>query len=158
MLDLGAHMLEICPSIASGTPSCEIHPLGIGGKADPVRLVFDASPGPAVNAAIVDMGNRFRIVANTVEAVAPEHDLPKLPVSRVLWKVQPDLKTGAAAWIYAGGGHHTAFSYSVTPEMLEDFAGMAGVEMILIDEDAKLRDLKNELRWNEAYYGLKGML
>jgi len=158
MLDLGAHMLEICPSIASQKPSCEIHPLGIGGKADPVRLVFDAKTGPALNAALVDMGNRFRMVVNTVEAVAPEQDLPKLPVSRVLWKVNPDLKTGAAAWIYAGGGHHTAFSYSVTSEYLEDFASMADIELVLIDEETKLRNLKNELRWSEAYFGLKGML
>ena len=158
MLDLGAHMLEVCPSIAAGKPSCEIHPLGIGGKADPVRLVFDGKAGPAVCAALVDMGNRFRLVANAVEAVKPPKALPKLPVSRVLWKPLPDLKTGAAAWIYAGGGHHTAFSYSVTAEMLEDFAAMSGVELVMIDKDTQLRNLRNELRWNEAYYGLKGML
>jgi L-arabinose isomerase len=158
MLVLGAHMLEICPSLASSTPKCEIHPLGIGGKADPVRLVFDCATGPALNAALVDMGNRFRLVVNTVDAVAPAHELPKLPVSRVLWAPHPDLKTGAAAWIQAGGGHHTCFSRTVSVEMLEDFAQMAGIEMVLIDKDTRLRNLMNELRWNEAYYGLKGML
>ena len=158
MLDLGAHMLEVCPSIAAGKPSCEIHPLGIGGKADPVRLVFDGAAGPALNTSLVDMGNRFRIVVNTVEAVKPARALPKLPVARVLWKPMPDLKTGAAAWIYAGGGHHTCYSRTVTPENLEDFAEMAGVEMVLIDHTTNLRTLKNELRWNEAAYGLKGLL
>ena len=123
-----------------------------------MRLVFDGKAGPAVCAALVDMGNRFRLVANAVEAVKPPKALPKLPVSRVLWKPLPDLKTGAAAWIYAGGGHHTAFSYSVTAEMLEDFAAMSGVELVMIDKDTQLRNLRNELRWNEAYYGLKGML
>lgn len=155
---LGAHMLEICPSIAKGKPSCEIHPLGIGGKEDPVRLVFNSVTGPAVAAAIVDMGNRFRIVANAVTAIEPPKALPKLPVARVLWKPEPDLATGAAAWIHAGGGHHTALSFTVTSEYLEDFAAMAGVELVVIDKDTKLRSLKNELRWSEAYYGLKGML
>jgi L-arabinose isomerase len=158
MADLGAHMLEVCPSIAAQKPSCEIHPLGIGGKADPVRLVFDGKAGSAVCTALVDMGNRFRIVAETVEAVKPPQKLPKLPVSRVLWKPDPDLKTGAAAWIYAGGGHHTAFSYSVPTSTLEDFASIFGVELVVIDKDTKLRDFRNALRSNEAYYGLKGML
>ncbi|MCB0586925.1 MAG: L-arabinose isomerase, partial [Phaeodactylibacter sp.] len=116
---LGAHMLEICPSIASGKPSCEIHPLGIGGKASPVRLVFNSGSGPALNASLIDMGNRFRLLANTVEAVEPEKPLPKLPVARVLWKPKPSLQTGAAAWIYAGGAHHTCYSQSLTPEFLE---------------------------------------
>jgi L-arabinose isomerase len=154
---LGAHMLEVCPSIAAKKPSCEIHPLGIGGKADPVRLVFSGKSGPAMAAALVDMGNRFRIVANAVEAVEPEQDLPKLPVSRILWKPLPDLKKGAAAWIYAGGGHHTAFSYSVTAEHLEDFASMAGVELVTIDGATDVAALRSQLRWNEAYYGLKGI-
>jgi L-arabinose isomerase len=158
MTILGAHMLEVCPSLASGKPSCEIHPLGIGGKADPVRLVFGSVTGAATASSIVDMGNRFRIVSNVVTAVDPGHDLPKLPVSRVLWKPEPDLKTGAAAWIYAGGGHHTSLSFTVTPEYLEDFASMSGVELVVIDKDTNLRTLKNELRWSEAYYGLKGML
>jgi L-arabinose isomerase len=123
---LGAHMLEICESIAAGKPSCQIHPLGIGGKGDPVRLVFTAPPGPALNASVVDMGNRFRLLVNTVDAVQPEHDLPKLPVARVLWKPQPDLYTGCAAWILAGGAHHTCYSQNVSAECVEDFAEMAG--------------------------------
>jgi L-arabinose isomerase len=149
---LGAHMLEICPSIADGRPSCEIHPLGIGGKADPVRLVFNGKSGPAINASVVDMGSRFRLIVNTVEAMAPEADLPRLPVARVLWEVQPSLKVGAAAWIHAGGAHHTGFSYSVTPEDMETFASMAGIEFLLIDKETRLRDFKNEIRWNNAAY------
>ena len=107
---LGAHMLEICPSLAADRPSCEIHPLGIGGKADPVRLVFTAPPGPAVNAALIDLGDRFRMLVNEVDVVAPPQALPKLPVARAFWTPRPDLKTAAAAWIYAGGPHHTVFS------------------------------------------------
>jgi L-arabinose isomerase len=149
---LGAHMLEICPSIADGKAKCEIHPLGIGGKADPVRLVFNVSGGPALNASIIDMGNRFRLLVNTVEAVTPEHDLPKLPVARVLWKPMPDMKTGCAAWIYAGGAHHTCYSQNLTTEHLQDFADIAGIECVLIDKDTKLSQLKNELRWSEVYY------
>lgn len=149
---LGAHMLEICPSIADGKSKCEIHPLGIGGKADPVRLVFNVAGGPALNASIIDMGNRFRLLVNTVEAVAPENDLPKLPVARVLWKPMPDMKTGCAAWIYAGGAHHTCYSQNLTAEHLEDFAEMAGIEYVLIDKNTELLRLKNELRWSEVYY------
>jgi len=149
---LGAHMLEICPSIATGKPKCEIHPLGIGGKADPVRLVFNVAGGPALNASIIDMGNRFRLLVNTVEAVAPEHDLPKLPVARVLWKPYPDMKTGCTAWIYAGGAHHTCYSQNLTSEHLEDFANMAGIEFVHIGKNTNLHQLKNELRWNEIYY------
>ncbi|RTQ48151.1 L-arabinose isomerase [Hymenobacter gummosus] len=149
---LGSHMLEICPSIAEGKAKVEVHPLGIGGKADPARLVFNCPAGPALNATIVDLGHRFRMVVNEVEAVAPEHDLPKLPVARVLWKVQPDLATGAAAWIYAGGAHHTGYSQNLTTEYLEDFADMAGIECVVIDEDTKLRRFKNELRYNEVAF------
>jgi L-arabinose isomerase len=149
---LGAHMLEICPSIANKKPSCEIHPLGIGGKADPVRLVFDVNGGAALNASIIDMGNRFRMLVNTVEAVKPKHKLPKLPVARVLWKPLPDMKTGCAAWIYAGGAHHTCYSQNLTSEHLEDFAAMANIEFVLIDKNTNLYSLKNELRWSEAYY------
>ncbi|MFO7259238.1 MAG: L-arabinose isomerase [Bacteroidota bacterium] len=149
---LGAHMLEICPSIASGKPSCEIHPLGIGGKADPVRLVFGSGAGPAINASIIDMGNRFRLLVNEVEAVAPEHDLPKLPVARVLWKPMPDMNTGCAAWILAGGAHHTCYSQNLTSEHLEDFAEIAGVEFVKIDRNTSLYQFKNELRWNEVYW------
>lgn len=149
---LGAHMLEICPSIAAGKPRCEVHPLGIGGKEDPVRLVFDAHPGSALNATLIDLGHRFRLLVNTVEAKEPGHPLPKLPVARVLWKPAPDLLTAAAAWIHAGGAHHTCFSQSLTPEFLEDFCEMAGIEFILIDQETRLRQLKQELRWNEAVY------
>jgi L-arabinose isomerase len=149
---LGAHMLEICPSIANGKPSCEVHPLGIGGKEDPVRLVFDSRTGDAVNASIVDMGNRFRMVVNTVKVIPPHEKLPKLPVARALWIPQPDLAVGAAAWIYAGGAHHTGCSLALTPEHLEDFAAMAGIEFLLIDRETKLREFKNELRWNDAAY------
>ncbi|MBA2562898.1 MAG: L-arabinose isomerase [Chitinophagaceae bacterium] len=151
---LGAHMLEICESIASGKPSCEIHPLSIGGKADPVRLVFNVSAGAALNASVIDMGNRFRLLVNEVEAVTPENDLPKLPVARVLWKPYPDMATGCAAWILAGGAHHTCFSQNLSSEHLEDFADMAGIECVFIDKSTKLKNLKNELRWSEVYYQL----
>lgn len=151
---LGAHMLEICPSIANGKPRCEIHPLGIGGKADPVRLVFGAGAGPALNASIIDLGNRFRLLVNSVEAVAAKKDLPKLPVARVLWKPHPDLPTAAAAWIQAGGAHHTGYSQNLSSEYLEDFADMADIEYVLIDEQTQLYRFKQELRWNEVYYHL----
>lgn len=150
---LGAHMLEICPSIAKGRPRCEVHPLGIGGKADPVRLVFDGHAGDAVNVSLIDLGHRFRLLANRVEAVDAPADLPKLPVARVLWDVKPSLQTGAAAWIQAGGAHHTCFSYSVSVDQLADFAEIAGVELVVIDEQTDLRQLRQELRWSEAYYG-----
>ncbi|HRI80272.1 MAG TPA: L-arabinose isomerase, partial [Cyclobacteriaceae bacterium] len=150
---LGAHMLEICESIADGKPSCEIHPLGIGGKADPVRLVFNVAAGAALNASMIDMGNRFRLLVNEVEAVAPEKPLPKLPVARVLWKPLPDMNTACASWILAGGAHHTVYSQNLTAEHLEDFAEMAGIEMIKIGKGTTISSVKNELRWNEAYYG-----
>ncbi len=151
-LVLGAHMLEICPSIASGKPTCEIHPLGIGGKADPVRLVFDVAGGPALNASLIDMGNRFRLLVNEVEAVSPLEKLPNLPVARVLWKPLPDMNTGCAAWIYAGGAHHTVFSQNLTTEYFEDFAEMFNLELTVIDAKTDLRQFKNELRWSEVYY------
>ena len=149
---LGAHMLEICESIAEGKPSCEIHPLGIGGKADPVRLVFNVAGGAALNASMIDMGNRFRLLVNEVTAVAPQFDLPKLPVARVLWKPHPNMNDALAAWIYAGGAHHTCYSQNVTSEYLQDFAEMAGIEFVLIDNNTNLQQFKNELRWNEAYF------
>jgi L-arabinose isomerase len=152
-LVLGAHMLEICESLADGKPSCEIHPLGIGGKSDPVRLVFNSAAGPAINASIVDMGNRFRLLVNEVEAVTP-HSLPRLPVARVLWKPLPDMKTGCTAWILAGGAHHTCYSQNLGAEHLQDFADMAGIEFALIDKKTELRGFRNELRWNEAYFQL----
>jgi L-arabinose isomerase len=149
---LGAHMLEICESIADGKPSCEIHPLGIGGKADPVRLVFNVGAGAALNASIIDMGNRFRLLVSEVEAVKPKHDLPKLPVARVLWKPLPDMQTACAAWILAGGAHHTCYSQNLTSEHLEDFAEIAGIEYVRIGQETNLYHLKNELRWSEVYY------
>jgi L-arabinose isomerase len=152
---LGAHMLEICPSLAAERPSCEIHPLGIGGKADPVRLVFTASPGPAVNVAMIDLGDRFRLLLNEVDAVEPEGPLPLLPVARAFWTPRPDLRTAAAAWIYAGGPHHMAFSQAVTAEMIEDLAEMAAVECVRIDRETRLSAVKNELRWNQACYGTR---
>jgi len=151
---LGAHMLEVCPSTAEGKPSLEVHPLGIGGKADPARLVFCAGAGPALNASLIDLGNRFRLIVNAVDVVAPDAALPHLPTARAVWVPQPDLKVAAGAWIYAGGAHHTAFSQSLTPEHLEDYAEMAGIEFVLIDRETRLRELKKELRWNEAYYHL----
>jgi L-arabinose isomerase len=149
---LGAHMLEICESISDAKPSCEIHPLGIGGKADPVRLVFNSGPGPAINASVVDMGNRFRLLVNEVMAVSSFNPLPKLPVARVLWKPYPNMHTGCAAWIYAGGAHHTCYSQSLSADHMEDFAEMAGIEYLLIGKETKLNQFKNELRWNEIAY------
>lgn len=151
-LVLGAHMLEICPSIAADKPACEIHPLGIGGKEDPVRLVFTGRSGPALNASIVDMGNRFRLLVNEVQAVKPVKTLPKLPVARVLWKPLPDMVTGCSAWILAGGAHHTCYSQNLTAEGLQDFAEMAGIEFVLIGKQTSLYQFKNELRWNDAAY------
>jgi L-arabinose isomerase len=154
MMVLGAHMLEVCPSIAAGKPRLEVHPLGIGGKADPARLVFDTATGPAINATLLDMGNRFRLLVNEVEVVQGVEALPKLPVARVLWIPKPSLPVAAAAWIYAGGAHHTGFSLAITAEHLEDFAEIAGVEFIKIGSETELSSLKNELRWNEVYYAL----
>ncbi|MFL5773131.1 MAG: L-arabinose isomerase [Flavisolibacter sp.] len=151
-LVLGAHMLEICPSIANEKPSCEIHPLGIGGKSDPVRLVFNVRSGAALNASMIDMGNRFRLLVNEVEAVEPKNELPKLPVARVLWKPLPDFSTACAAWILAGGAHHTVFSQNLTVEHLQDFSEMAAIEMVVIDSKTTIREWKNELRWNEMYF------
>ncbi len=142
---LGAHMLEICPTIAAHTPSCEVHPLAIGGREDPVRLVFDAAAGPAVNVTVVDLGDRFRMVVGEVEAVEPPA-LPRLPVARALWEPRPDLETAAAAWIHAGGAHHTGFSLALAAEHLEDFAAMAGVECVFIDGETELRRFRRELR------------
>ncbi len=153
-LVLGSHMLEICPSIAAAKPKVEIHPLGIGGKDDPVRLVFDAHEGAAINVALMDLSNRFRLLVNEVEAIKPPHPLPKLPVARAVWKCKPDLKTAVASWIYAGGTHHTGFSYSVTTEYIEDLAEIAGVELAIIDAETSVRDFKQTLRNNELYYHL----
>jgi L-arabinose isomerase len=154
---LGAHMLEICPSVADGKPSLEVHPLGIGGKSDPVRLVFRGKTGDALNASLIDLGDRFRLIVNTVEVIECP-DMPELPVARLLWKPKPDLKTAATAWIYAGGAHHTGFSQALKPEHLLNFAEITGTECILIDENCDITSLNKELRWNDLYYHLnKGM-
>lgn len=155
---LGAHMLEICPTISSGKASMEVHELGIGGKEDPIRLVFDVNRGSGINVSIMDMGNRFRMVVNPCKVVESEQPLPNLPVARVLWEPEPDLPTAAEAWIHSGGAHHTGFSMSVTAEMMEDFADMADMEMLLIDNNTKIREFKNEIRWNDLYYHLSGGL
>lgn len=151
---LGAHMLEVCESVTKQQPSLEIHPLSIGGKSDPVRLVFNVSSEAAVNASVIDLGNRFRMVVNEVDVISPDSSLPKLPVARAVWIPKPDLKISAAAWILAGGAHHTSFSQAITSEHLEDFAEMANLEFLLIDSDTKLSEFKKELKWNELYYHL----
>ncbi len=153
---LGAHMLEVCPSIAAGRPSLEVHPLGIGGKAAPARLVFNAAAGPGLNASIIDMGSRFRMLVNEVEVASPEADLPNLPVARALWRPKPSLEIAAGAWILAGGAHHAGFSTAITTEHIEDFGDMADIELIVINDDAMISELKKELRWNEVYYHLRG--
>ncbi len=152
---LGAHMLEICPSVSLGKPSLEIHPLSIGGKADPARLVFKSATGNAINVSVIDLGNRFRMIVNKVEVVECP-DMPHLPVASMLWKPMPDLKRAAAAWILAGGAHHTGFSSSIDQKYMEDFAGMTGTEYLVIDEKCDLDLFKKELRWNEIYYHLSG--
>lgn len=151
---LGAHMLEVCESIAAEKPLLDVQPLGIGGKADPARLIFVAPPGPAINASLIDMGNRFRMLVNTVEAVTPPADLPKLPVARVLWDPKPNLKVAAAAWILGGGAHHTVFSQALTAQHIEDYCEIAGIEMVLIGEQTDLAKFKQELKLNEIYYHL----
>ncbi|UTA68648.1 L-arabinose isomerase [Emticicia sp. 21SJ11W-3] len=149
---LGSHMLEICPSIATGTVNCEVHPLGIGGKEDPVRLVFNAASGPALNVSLVDLGNRFRLIVNEVEAVEVTESFPKLPTARALWKPQPDMKVGLEAWILAGGAHHTVYSQNLTVEYLENLAEMLDIELVVIDKATTIRGLKNELKINEVFY------
>ena len=156
MAVLGAHMLEVCPSIAAGQPSLEAHPLGIGGKDDPARLVFDTAAGAALNASLVDLGDRFRMIVNTVDVIEPAAPLPKLPVARALWRPRPNLQVGASAWIYAGGAHHTVFSQALNPEQIYDFSEMAGIEYLQIDETTELRRFKTELRWNDVAYKLGG--
>jgi L-arabinose isomerase len=155
---LGAHMLEVCPSIAANKPSCEIHPLSIGGKPDPVRLVFTAAPGPAVVVGLLDLGGRFRIVANEVDVTVPIEALPKLPVARALWQPKPSLQTAAEAWLIAGAPHHTVFSASIGLEPLMDFAEIADIEFVVIDNNTTITDFKKELRWNQVYYHLAGGL
>jgi L-arabinose isomerase len=155
-LVLGSHMLEICPSIADSKPTCEIHPLGIGGKEDPVRLVFDAPAGAALNASLIDLGNRFRLLVNEVDAIQPPHALPNLPVARAVWKCRPDFATACESWIHAGGAHHTGFSYTVTREHLEDFATIAGIECVVIGDKTEAGAFRQELRANEVYHHIAG--
>jgi L-arabinose isomerase len=151
---LGAHMLEVCPSIADGKPSLEIHPLSIGDKADPARLVFDAKPGPAVNATLVDMGGRMRLIVAELDVIKPDHPMPKLPTARAVWIPRPDFKRSAQGWIEAGGAHHAAFCQAVTAEEWMDFAGMGGLEVIRLGDDLNLHTLRNELRWNDVAFQL----
>jgi L-arabinose isomerase len=151
---LGAHMLEVCPTIADGRPSCEIHPLGIGNREDPVRLVFTAQPGPGFVVGISDVGDRFRFTANVIEIVEPDEPLPRLPVARAVWKPAPDLATSTESWLLAGGPHHTVLSTAVGLEALEDFARIADTELLVIDGRTDRRQFAKELRWNQAYYRL----
>jgi L-arabinose isomerase len=151
---LGAHMLEVCPSISKGKAALEVHPLGIGGKADPARLVFDVASGPGVNASLMDMGNRVRMLVNPCRVGPADAPLPNLPVARVVWEPMPSLEVAAGAWILAGGAHHTGFSMAVTAEHLEDFSEIAGIEYLLIDNNTSIPAFKKELRWNELYYHL----
>jgi L-arabinose isomerase len=151
---LGAHMLEVCPSIAVAKPKCEIHPLGIGGREDPVRLVFDAAPGPGVVLGLVDLGDRFRLVANEIEVVAPDEPLPNLPVARAVWQPAPSLATSAESWITAGGPHHTVLTQAVGTETLRDFANLLGVELLVIDSGTTPHDFADRIRWNQAYHRL----
>ncbi|QMU71412.1 L-arabinose isomerase [Streptacidiphilus sp. P02-A3a] len=153
-LILGAHMLEVCPSIAADTPSCEIHPLGIGGREDPVRLVFDAAPGPALVVGLADLGDRFRLVGNTVTTVSPPEPLPALPVARAVWRPHPNLRTSTESWLTAGGPHHTVYSSALGTEELTDLADLLGTELALIDGETSTRGFAQELRWNQAYHRL----
>ena len=155
---LGAHMLEVCPTIADGTPQLDIYPLSIGGKGDPARMIFDTRTGPALNASIMDMGNRFRMVVNEVEVVPTDAPLPKLPVARALWVPKPELRTAATAWILAGGAHHTGFSQALSSAHMQDFSDIAGMEFLLIDEHTEISAFKKEIRWNDMYYLLSGGL
>jgi L-arabinose isomerase len=153
---LGAHMLEVCPSLTTTTPRLEVHPLAIGNRQDPVRLVFTADPGPGIVVALTDMRDRFRLTANSVELVPPDEPLPRLPVGRAVWQPAPDFATSAACWLAAGAAHHTCMSTAVGAEAVTDYARMAGVELLLIDKDTTTRAFENEIRWNAAYFRLAG--
>lgn len=152
---LQAHMLEVCPLIAENKPKLEVHPLGIGGKNDPARLVFTSKQGEGVAATIVDMGNRFRLIINKVECIKSKA-LPKLPVASALWIPKPNFEIGAGAWIAAGGTHHTSFSYDLSVQDLLDYAEIAGIEALVIDENTTMEGFKQQMRINEVYYMLKG--
>jgi L-arabinose isomerase len=154
-LSLGAHMLEVCPTLAANKPRIEVHPLGIGGKADPARLVFEGHEGPAIVVSLVDMGGRFRLIVQDVEAVKPIYEMPNLPVARVMWKAMPDLKTGAECWILAGGAHHTVFSYSITAEQMQDFAEIMGIEFIHISKETTVENLKQLLFLQDIAWKLR---
>jgi L-arabinose isomerase len=151
---LGAHMLEVCPSVAADRPSCEIHPLSIGNREDPVRLVFNASEGPAVVVGLSDLGDRFRLTANAVDVVAPSEPLHRLPVARAVWKPRPSLAESAESWLLAGAPHHTVLSSAVDVETLTDYAAMTGVELLTIDENTTTEQFGKEIRWNAAYHRL----
>lgn len=152
---LGAHMLEVCPSIAASKPRIEVHPLGIGNREAPARFVFDGKDGPAIAATLIDMGDRFRLIVNDVVAVKHPHAMPRLPVAGTLWKPLPSLKEAAEAWILAGGAHHTSFSFDLTSEHMEDWAEMLGIECLLINKDTNLHAFRNELRWNDVIWRLR---
>ena len=153
-LILGAHMLEVSPSLTTSRPTLEIHPLGIGSREDPVRLVFNADPGPALVVAMSDMRDRFRLVANVVEVVEPPEALPNLPVGRAVWRPEPDFATSAACWLTAGAAHHTVMSTAVGIEVFQDFAEIARTELLVIDKTTTQRDFTREVRWNQSYYRL----
>ncbi|HEY3589611.1 MAG TPA: L-arabinose isomerase, partial [Buttiauxella sp.] len=153
---LGSHMLEVCPSIAlAEKPILDVQHLGIGGKEDPARLIFSTKTGPALNASLIDLGDRFRLLVNCVDTVEAPHQLPKLPVANALWKAQPDLPTASEAWILAGGAHHTVFSQSLTLDDMRLFSELHGIELTVIDNDTRLPAFKDSLRWNEVYYSFK---
>ena len=158
MVSILLNMLEICPSISDGQPRLDIQPLSICGKANPARLIFDTKTGPALNASVMDMGNRYRMVVNEVDVVETEAPLPKLPVARALWVPKPNLKVAATGWIIAGGAHHTGFSQALSSTHMQDFAEIADIEFLLINEDTVISDFKKEIRWNEIFYMLSSRL
>ncbi|WP_342753133.1 L-arabinose isomerase [Shouchella clausii] len=149
---LGSHMLEVCPTISAQKPEIVVAPLSMGNREDPARLVFKGKAGRALNAALIDMGSRFRLVANEVEAVENPHDMPKLPVASVLWKPLPSFSEATEAWIYAGGAHHTVFSYEISKEQLADWASLMGIECIVIDDQSNVGQVRKELFWNRRAY------
>ena len=149
---LQAHMLEVCPSIADGKISIKAQPLSMGDREDPARLVFTSKTGPAVATSLIDLGNRFRLIINDVNCKKTEKEMPKLPVATAFWTPEPNLYTGAEAWILAGGAHHTAFSYDLTAEQMGDWAAAMGIEAVFIDKDTTIRQFKNELMWNSVVY------
>ncbi|HCO62579.1 MAG TPA: L-arabinose isomerase, partial [Clostridiales bacterium] len=154
---LGAHMLEVCPSLAAGRARIETHPLGIGGKKDPARLVFEGKEGDAIVVSLIDMGGRLRLICQDIHCVRPIMEMPNLPVARVMWKAEPSLTTGVECWITAGGAHHTVLSYDVTAEQMKDWANIMGIEFVHITKDTTLEGLEQELFWNDIAWQLKGL-